>query len=868
MKRFSYFLVCFVILAVSAFALVGCGSGDGGTNGGTTEKTVVGVTFSDKTFDYDGSSHEILIEGELPEGVSAIYENNKGVNAGTYSASATLSGEGYKTLVLTATLTVNKLNYDMSGAAWDYRSPFTYDGQRKTVSAVGLPAGVSAAAYTDNAQTDAGEYTASVALDHEDKTNHNAPTMPTLKWRIEKAEITTAVEFKDLIVEYDARPHGIEFVGDLPVGVTAEVYYDDSPTEPTEPGEYSARLELSGKNYIEKTFEATLTIRSSEEQLYSYAAAGGAVYFQNALDGNRLYTVKSGKPVKVCNDVPNYMVGNGDSIYYFSKGLFSSAIKTYDGAGTSVLHSESGEYLASDGANLYYAVNNLLVGTDKNGIYRVSSSGGGTPTRITTDKAEYPVYLGGYVYYSNKSDKSKLYRVSATAANASGTLVYDDAVEYVVTDGEDVFFNAGSLLGGKAVFKYDLSAGKAVKLTVDSGKYLTVIGEYIYYVNNDKLTSELFGDGIYRVNKTSGSTTGEKIVSARDGDGYSSLSSDGADLYYYRLKDKHFYKNRADGNGEVDLMSGFVPPEETVTLSGYSTVAEHNGEIYYTDPRSGGGLYKYDPSSGRNVKVLADNVSKIYFHSDAEHDYMYYGTYIATNYSLRRLDLKTQEIVKITSKRIDNMIFEGGRIYGTRVGATGNEIVSMDLDGNDEQVVTDDGAPSSISLEKTGDTYYFINNPAIGYQYLCLHRTGDAKRTELHRSSNFAISGNKIYFYAHTDDTEDKTIKKNTLNICDLDGSNAVTVVTDVEITYMYSFGGKIYFASESKANSGLFVYDTTSGKTVKISDKSAHGMTVCGGKLYFLQSKTTYTKDYPAQDQAFDGRLYRYDGVLVTAVN
>jgi hypothetical protein len=46
------------------------------------------------------------VSGELPDGVTVSYQNNQGTQAGTYLATATLTGEGYETLTLQATLTI------------------------------------------------------------------------------------------------------------------------------------------------------------------------------------------------------------------------------------------------------------------------------------------------------------------------------------------------------------------------------------------------------------------------------------------------------------------------------------------------------------------------------------------------------------------------------------------------------------------------------------------------------------------------------------------------------------------------------------------------------------------------------------------
>ncbi|MFG0591727.1 MBG domain-containing protein, partial [Myroides odoratimimus] len=64
----------------------------------TIEKArITGVKFSKKEVTYDGKEHELLLEGELPLGVTVTYKNNIHKNAGTYKASVKLEGDNYIT---------------------------------------------------------------------------------------------------------------------------------------------------------------------------------------------------------------------------------------------------------------------------------------------------------------------------------------------------------------------------------------------------------------------------------------------------------------------------------------------------------------------------------------------------------------------------------------------------------------------------------------------------------------------------------------------------------------------------------------------------------------------------------------------------
>lgn len=68
--------------------------------------TITGVTFNSGSFVYDGKEKAIRITGTLPVGTTVAYTNNLRTNAGTQHATATISGNNYHTLSLTATLTI------------------------------------------------------------------------------------------------------------------------------------------------------------------------------------------------------------------------------------------------------------------------------------------------------------------------------------------------------------------------------------------------------------------------------------------------------------------------------------------------------------------------------------------------------------------------------------------------------------------------------------------------------------------------------------------------------------------------------------------------------------------------------------------
>ena len=215
------------------------------------EKVITGVSFDDLTVTYDGDEKEITVKGALPTGVSVSYENNKGTDAGVYTATATLSGEGYKTVKLTAKLTIEKATIDT--VVFDDLT-VTYDGTEYALNYSGtLPEGAEVSIDGEPA-TDAGIYDFTLTVTHKNYKDY----VKTAKLTINKADITT-VNFSDKTVTYDGEEHEILYTGEIPEG--AHVTY--SSNKATNAGTYTATVTVSHKNYNTYTANAVLTVKKA-----------------------------------------------------------------------------------------------------------------------------------------------------------------------------------------------------------------------------------------------------------------------------------------------------------------------------------------------------------------------------------------------------------------------------------------------------------------------------------------------------------------------------------------------------------------------------------------------------------------------------
>ena len=219
-----------------------------------------GVTFADATVTYDGNAHPLAILGDLPAGVTVTYENNDQVNAGTHTVVAKFTGDTDKYNAIpdmTATLTVEKATYDMSGVVFADKA-VTYNGSAFSIEATNLPTGVTVT-YDNNGKTSVGTYTVVAKFTGSD--NYN--TIPDMEATLTVNKATydmSGVVFADKAVTYNGSAFSL-VATNLPDGVT--VSYENNGK--TEPGKYTVTAKFTGSSNYNAIpdMTATLTVKQS-----------------------------------------------------------------------------------------------------------------------------------------------------------------------------------------------------------------------------------------------------------------------------------------------------------------------------------------------------------------------------------------------------------------------------------------------------------------------------------------------------------------------------------------------------------------------------------------------------------------------------
>lgn len=849
------FFVTLVIAVLAMMTLVACGGKGGDEGGGTTPpdsqlKKFDNLKFESATFDYDGTERVLTVTG-LPEGATVQYTNNKGTDAGVYKAKAVVTKEGYERKELNATLTINKLNF--TGIEFSGKTA-TYDTtEHKLDEATGIPDFAESRYDGTMNATNAGVYEATVVVTAK---NYNDFTK-TVRLEIKKATLGE-ITFDSKTFEYDEQEHSIQISGLVPTGEPVVYSGGENGTNgATHVGVYTIVAKVGGKNYEQKELSATLKIKSTEEELAT-AIYNGKIYFENPLDNKWLYYISGSEVTRVNRDVASSFAKGDGKLFYLSQNLFGKGVVGIEGEKAEDLFSVNGNYLTSDETFLYYSVSSLI-NAESNGIYALKIADlydtGAEPEakKLCSDKAEELTVIGDYIYFVGGG--GKLYRINKNALNGSAQLVYNYKVSDLATDGTRIFFTRhitlSNLKPGAAIYSIDTSTTSLPvadnspalkKITYSKGKYLTVVGEYLYFVNTDMVTSTIFGDGIYRV-KIDGSEWKENVIGGTkivdgENDKVFALSTDGNILYYFRANNKHLYSYLA--GVENDLMANFVAPVyEPVITTWYEEMKEHNGELYYIDMKDSGRLHKYNLESGLDVRITNLQVADFEFNGND----LYYATVrLMTNFDLYKMNLVTGENVRISKDKCLHLAFMDDKIYYANFSGK-NSLNVMNLDGTEDTVLVkkgDEGFKDGIDdydIYAINGKVYFVASEL--YCYDVATKTATKLNKDVKPNECLFVDENTVFLM-------NDRWNKNTVSKYDVK-NNVLKDVADLGATNdarsFFVHGKYVYYyrnVAAGSTNKGLYRIDMTASTLTSelVSTLDGYYMSsavVVGDKVYFL---------------------------------
>ena len=391
-----------------------------------------GITLNDATFVYDGNVKVVEISGKLPEGITVEYTDNKKTNAGVYTATARLTdGDGVELKVLTATLTINKAVYDMSGVSLPDVT-HAYNGAADTPGVIGtLPEGVSVRYEASGVIKNAGVYTV-MAIFTGDSNYEEIPYM-TATYTITKATYDmSGISFDDASFSYTGREIKPQIVGKLPLGVS--VRYVSEPAVIMDIGEYKVTAVFTGdaENYNAiPNMTATYTVSSIGHDTLGVSIPNSTFYYTgDVIEPVLLGTLPEGITATVTSDpavirnvgvytvtVKFYVDGEYGSIPDM-KATYTVKKGTYDMSGVSlpsVTVNYSGKevtpYLAGTlPEGVTYSITSTPSPMIEAGTYTVTVSFTGSdqyeaiPDMSTTYVIRMPQYVDGSLKFEALSD--------------------------------------------------------------------------------------------------------------------------------------------------------------------------------------------------------------------------------------------------------------------------------------------------------------------------------------------------------------------------------------------------------------------------------------------------------------------------------
>ncbi|MDE7191349.1 MAG: DUF5050 domain-containing protein [Clostridia bacterium] len=737
-------------------------SGEVGSGNETPLKEITGVTFNDLTVTYDGTIHVIEVQGEVPQGVKVQYQSAQQTNAGEYDAKATLTGEGYKTLVLNAKLIINKADFQ-------------------------------------------------------------------------------GITFPNVKEEYNGMQHYVEVVGQLPENtvVTYSCKEDSNmKNSAVDTGKYTVVAKLTNNNYNDLILETTLEITASEKERH-IVYAGGKLYFANALDSDKLYYYTSQDGVqKISSDVPyDFVVTSNNDIYYRSYTLFASSIKKIVDGDSQIVEFKNGEYLCTDGVNLYFAVNGLTA--NSSGIYKISINNStqteSDPVLLSQGKAKCLQVLNNYIYFADGNNGYKLSKMSINGGER--TMVVDEKISALTADNGYLFFTVDNLMGDY-IANYNISTSTMRKLTIDSGSNLTIINNELYYLNVDKLTSLIRGKGIYKVNAyptSNKNVSGTKVIAA-DGENYTSLTKiNDNTIAYYKVSTQMLCTYDLVREQAEEILDGFTAPESTPITTG-SKIATYGNYIYFMDIYNGKSLYSYNTVTGGFSRITSGKVIDFSILGDT----LYFNTEskVMKNY-LYKLDMKGGVPELVSENDCVDIVSDGNKIFYVEKNSANvrTAIHEIDAQGNDT-LIYDKGAQF---LNYYQGYIYFVDGrdllkmPVNGYT---VNTPITVKKGNV---DTFVISNGVVYFR----EQYGVGYLNKRLSRINVDGTGyAVIVSKATDPLEIVVDGDTIYYYNDVTSNDSSGIYSisvnarenqTPNLILARSSTYFASELTLLKGKLYFI---------------------------------
>ena len=733
-----------------------------------------GITFSNKTVIYDGSEHEITIDGTLPEGTSVVYSSttegvtNKATNVGSYHVTVVISKENYETLTLQAVLKITEEELkEFTGITFNNKTAY-YDTTEHEIVITGTTPEGTLVEYS-SVDTPNGNNKAIETGKYEVKA-----TLSKLGYRtlVLVANLTIKPQDKEwFITSFD---NAIYFNN----GLHNDYLYKHQNNELTRVNYDYAKYftNVTNKLYYVSQGLLSSSIKSFDGTSSQTILSVNAEYLISEGDilyyvVNRLTNEKSGiykldltaeepVPVQLFEGKAKYLTLVGNDLY-FANGkedykLYKISKLISSSTGTLVLDEKIKE-LIHHSNSLYFTVNKLA-GDYLSKLDLLT----GNVIKLTSDNAKFLTVAGNYIYYSNHDMINTqifgkgLYRVSRLKtedSNLPGEKLYDTEYNvsslYALNDSTILFYNVYN----SHVLKFNVNDKTYVDLmegftppedtsTQLNSKFESFVwNDRIYYINNS-IDGALF----YYDTKTNKNirVTSETVKS---------FSIINGILYYNAvtwLVNNDLYM--------VNLREGGLP--QMISKNDARDVVIHNDNLYYVKGNATGigtaivrlslsdlsieeEVYEY------NSHHLTIHNNKLYFIKGAGVDEIWSADIAA--------DGKLENMARLGTKKTDWFVIAGDKMYYREVELFYKYLSHIKLDGTEDTRLISSIDPISFIL-KDGYIYYTneTTSPAKkngvykvkidGTEEVLLYESkdGDGLAIEMH------IAGDYLYYYSKT----------------------------------------------------------------------------------------------------------------------
>ena len=743
------------------------------SSGEKTKSDFIGVTFTDKTVNYNGSAHTITVNG-APDFAAVEYTGNGPfTDTGEYIITAKISAENYNTLTLSAKLTIKRI--DFTGVTFA-DGTFGYDGEYHSLIVSGNITANASIVYTSdvegvtNSAKDVGEYNITAIITEK---NHNTLTLHAVLKIMADDEERALVFSEDGNLFFQNAVDGNKFYfynatnGSI-VKVSGDNVADVIP------------YKLNGVMYISKT--------------PFFSAIKAACYSGNDVEIQTILT-----------QTASYIQVSGNVVYFAVNGLTQnkSGIYKADFSGddpiTTLLSAGKAKYLKLCGAFIYFA--------DGNNGYKLSKinlSDENQNRILVVDEKINNLTVGDNALYYTVNDTFGNYIEKYVISSGTRRKLTSDAGESLTVIGDELYYvivdKFNTLIKGNGIYKVPVSPFTDNNSTgarvIDGGEYgvcsLAAKDNYLYYydVEGYKLIK-------YNLTTKTGENLLRNFVKPEDPTPItkgSKIAEYNGNIYYldlWDLKTLHCYNpiTNTDYRVTTEKAEDFAIIGDNLYINSVSYLV--NNASYVINLKTGGEAVKVNDYSAFDIcfdgtyiyyieenalgvktaihKCLPDGSADEVVYDKGVTNLKYAGGYLyfIDDYSIHSFNLDTMEDkeIQVNGKSIHTTVFDTDGtyiyyrdMYGIAWGS--KRLARCRLDGSDDvKIVTAKTDPTSI-LYKDGYVYYYTDTATSASSNGLYRVRADAADTAGEElllcngefyAAEFCILGDDIYFVDYLD---------------------------------------------------------------------------------------------------------------------